>query len=265
MPELPDVETFRRYLNYTSLRQKIKNVRVRDKSLLSGVSSRTLQTKMKGKKFSETSRRGKFMFAKFDSKRWLVLHFGMTGFLKYYKDEDKQPGHARVIFDFSNGYHLAYDNMRKLGRVGLTTDLDKFARDNDLGPDVYSPDFDFRKFREILSGKRGTVKSALMDQSSMAGIGNIYSDEMLFQAGIFPGSSTEKLDDRQAKRLFREVKRVLKKAVEVKADPSKMPRNYLLPKREQGARCPKCGGKIKSKKISGRTSYYCTKHQKHLS
>ncbi len=264
MPELPDVEIFRRYLNYTSLNKKIRNVHVRDKSLLSGVSPRSLQMKLKGGKFIRTSRHGKYLFAKCSPNGWLVLHFGMTGFLQYYKDEGKQPDHARVILDFSNGYHLAYDNQRKLGRVSLTDDPEKFVRENDLGPDVYGSDFDLDNFRKVLSNKRGTIKSALMDQSAMAGIGNIYSDEMLFQAGIFPGSKTEKLNEIQVKKLFSEVRKVLKKAIEVKADPSRMPRNYLLPKRENGAKCPRCGGKIKSKKISGRTSYYCAVHQKEL-
>jgi formamidopyrimidine-DNA glycosylase len=265
MPELPDVEVFRKYLNRTALNKKIDKVEVRDKDVLGDHSARSLQKQLKGKKFKETKRRGKYMFIKFDKNAWLVLHFGMTGFLKYYKDENKETEHARVIFNFANGYKLAFDNQRKLGKVDIAEGIEEFADENDIGPDVLKDDFDLDEFREIINKKRGIIKSALMDQKSMAGIGNIYSDEILFRAGIHPASRTQKLDDKQVKRLFRALKTVLKKAIEADVDPLKMPRSYLLPVREEGHKCPKCNGKIKSSKFSGRTGYFCNKHQKKIS
>jgi formamidopyrimidine-DNA glycosylase len=265
MPELPDVEVFRKYLNRTALNKKIDKVQVRDKDILVDHSARSLQMQLKGKKFKETKRHGKYMFVKFDKNAWLVLHFGMTGFLKYYKDKDRETEHARVVFDFTNGYKLAFDNQRKLGKVDIAKGVQEFAERNDIGPDVLEDDFDLGKFKEIMDKKRGIVKSALMDQKSMSGVGNIYSDEILFRAGIHPASKTEKLDGKQLKKIFRALKTVLNQAIEADVDPQKMPRSYLLPVREEGHKCPKCNGKIKSSKFSGRTGYYCGKHQKQLS
>ncbi|HEQ98946.1 MAG TPA: DNA-formamidopyrimidine glycosylase [candidate division Zixibacteria bacterium] len=265
MPELPDVEVFRKYLNRTALNRKIEKVEVRDKDVLGAHSARSLQMKLKGRKFKETERRGKYMFVRFEKNAWLVLHFGMTGFLKYYKNEDQEPDHARVIFNFANGYKLAYDNQRKLGKVDIAKGLEDFAAENDIGPDVLKDDFDLGKFKEIMDKKRGLVKSALMDQKSMAGIGNIYSDEILFRAGIHPASRTEKLGNKEVKKIFKALKTVLNKAVEAEVDPQKMPRSYLLPNREAGRKCPQCKGKIESRKFSGRTGYFCNRHQKKIS
>ncbi len=264
MPELPDVEVFRKYLNRTALNKKIDKVEVKDKDVLEEISAQSLQRKIKGAKFKETDRLGKYMFVRFDKKGWLVLHFGMTGFLRYYKNEKEEPEHVRVIFNFANGYKLAFDNQRKLGKVDIADSIEEYAEKNEIGPDVLKDDFDLTRFREIMAQKRGLIKSTLMDQKSMAGIGNIYSDEILFRAKIHPASKTEKLDDKQVKKIFRALKTVLKKAVEAEVDPQKMPRSYLLPNREDGHKCPKCDGKIKSRKFSGRTGYYCNKHQKQL-
>jgi formamidopyrimidine-DNA glycosylase len=264
MPELPDVEVFRNYLNRTASNKKIDNVEVQDKDVLEGISARSLQIKLKGAKFKETDRLGKYMLVRFGKKSWLVLHFGMTGFLRYYKNEEEEPDHARVIFNFANRYKLAYDNQRKLGKVDIADGIEEYAEENEIGPDVLKDEFDLKRFREIMAQKRGLIKSTLMDQKSMAGIGNIYSDEILFRAGIHPASMTEKLDDKQVKKIFRALKTVLKKAVEAEVDPQKMPGSYLLPNREEGHKCPKCDGKIKTRKFSGRTGYYCNKNQKQL-
>ncbi len=185
----------------------------------------------------------------------------MTGFLKYYKNDDDEPDHARLLIQFANGYKLAYDNQRKLGSVSITEAVDKFVEQNDLGPDALK--LKQAEFEEIMLSKKGSVKSALMKQESMAGIGNVYSDEILFQAGYHPKTRVDDLDSSDLKKIYKNMRKVLKTAIEKKADPKKMPRNYLLRQREDGAKCPKRdNGRIEKKKISGRPSYYCKKHQK---
>lgn len=120
MPELPDVEVLKKYLDSTSLHQKIENVKVESKQVLKSISPQELKSELTGHEFASTKRHGKFMFVELDNHKWLVLHFGMTGDLQYYKKEDKEPEYRLLEFDFSNGYHLAYIMTRKLGEVRVT-------------------------------------------------------------------------------------------------------------------------------------------------
>ncbi|OPL19618.1 MAG: hypothetical protein AVO35_09900 [Candidatus Aegiribacteria sp. MLS_C] len=259
MPELPDVETFRRYLAYTSLHKKIVKVHLPGKELIYGITATTLRRHLLGRVLNRTERHGKHMFAGTDAGEWLLLHFGMTGFLKYYRDEDGEPGHPRLILDFDNGYHLAYDDQRKLGRIGLVMDIDGYIERRNLGPDALG--IDLETFLKAYEDRRGAVKSALMDQSAMAGIGNIYADEILYQAGINPETRVAELDDDAMERLFRNMNKVLKKAVECGAKPDCLPDSYLIPHRTKGGTCPRCGREVTRTKVSGRTTYYCPYRQ----
>ncbi|MGA1796676.1 MAG: Fpg/Nei family DNA glycosylase [bacterium] len=261
MPELPDVEILRRYLDATSLHQSIEGVEVRSDRLLESLSAKKLQSAIKGRSFEETFRHGKFLFAHLDDNGWLVLHFGMSGYLKYFKQMDHDPSHDRLLIGFSNGYHLAYVSQRKLGSIGLTDEPGAFVKKKGLGPDALSPDMDFTAFKEALSGRRGSIKSALMNQEILAGIGNIYCDEILFQAGVFPKSDLTGLNEETMQRIFKKLKEVLQTAIDKKADPSHMPDTWLIPLRGTDRGCPRCGGDIATIKVSGRTAYYCPRCQ----
>lgn len=262
MPELPDVEVFRRYLNSTSLHSTITALPLIDRDMLAGVSSAKLKKTLTGNRFTGTARHGKYLFAQMDRGGVLVLHFGMTGFLKYFKNSDSEPGHPRLEIAFSDGYRLACDAQRKLGRISLAADAASFVRGKKLGPDVLDKDFDRKAFAECLRGSRAAVKSALMNQHDMAGIGNVYSDEILFQAGVHPALKASRLKDGQVRTLYSAMKRVLATAVERRADPGKFPASYLVPRRGRDGNCPKCGAALKSAKISGRTARYCPRCQK---
>ena len=128
MPELPDVETFKRYLDATSLHQRINNVDVRSAFVLKRISGAELSRKLKGRRFESSRRHGKHLLVRINGQVWLRLHFGMTGFLSYLKDAEKTSPHARVIFVFANGYRLAFDDQRKFGEVGLVEDVDAFLK-----------------------------------------------------------------------------------------------------------------------------------------
>lgn len=260
MPELPDVEVFGQYFDATSLHQEIAEVEVHSRQVLEDVSAQELETALRGRTFESTRRHGKWLFVELDDGNWLVLHFGMTGFLKYFKDEGNEPAHSRLLIQFSNGYHLAYDSQRKLGEIDLIEDVEHFISEHDLGPDALGLKLD--EFREILADRRGMIKSALMDQSLMAGIGNVYSDEILFQAGIHPRATVSQLDEGTLETLFRRMKQVLHTAIECRADPAQFPDSYITLHRHRDGKCPKCGGEIEQVKVSGRTAYSCPECQK---
>jgi formamidopyrimidine-DNA glycosylase len=195
-----------------------------------------------------------------DHRDWLTLHFGMTGSLAYFTETAERPRYMQLRVDFENGHHLAYVDPRKLGRVGLSDSPRDFVEAHGLGPDALA--LDFAQFRELASGYRGAIKPWLMNQQIIAGIGNVYSDEILFQARIHPRRNIRALETREVKRMFQSLRRVLEKAIKVRADPRRMPRSFLLARRQRAARCPRCGAPIKTIAIGGRTAYYCAHCQR---
>jgi formamidopyrimidine-DNA glycosylase len=261
VPELPDVEVFKQYLNATALHKKIVQTEARSRKVLEEVSIKRLESDLRSRRFVSTHRHGKFLFVRMDDEQWLVLHFGMTGFLKYFKDMDKDSPHDCLLVTFDNGYHLAYDCQRMFGEVHLIDDVDAFIESRDLGIDALDPDFDLQAFKESVSAKRGSIKSALMNQSAVAGIGNVYSDEILFQAGIHPKTTPSRLNEASLKSLFGHMKDVLQTAIHCRADPERFPKSFITPHRGKEGACPRCEGALESETISGRTSYYCPKCQ----
>jgi len=261
MPEVPDIIVFQNYLNATSLHQEITEVKVTGRKVLEEISVQALGRAVRGRKLEESSRHGKYLFAGTNEPEvTLLLHFGMTGFLDYARapyggQPDETAEHARVVFHFTNGYRLAYVNQRLLGKVGVVQDVERYARAHKLGPDVKAVSEE--EFRTILSRGRGSIKSALMNQHMTSGLGNVYSDEALFQARIHPAAATSSLSEKEMGRLYRVIHEVIDTAVEYKADPSRLPEHFLLPRREPGSPCPGCGGEVVTRKISGRSSYFC--------
>lgn len=253
MPELPDVETYKQYVDSTSLHQQVEKVIVKDDSTLE-VAPQTLRRHVESKSFEGTERIGKHLFLSLDDE-WLMMHFGMTGTLQYGKDKDATPDHIHLLFQFSNGARLAYICQRKLGSVDLTESPEKFANEHHLGPDAL--DITRDDFKELLHNKRGMIKSALMDQSAMAGVGNVWSDEVLYQTKIHPKTKTSSLSDEQMNELYRNMRRILETSIRNQAKPEKLPDHYLVGHREEGAQCPDCGGKVERIEVSGRGCYIC--------
>lgn len=257
MPELPDVEILRKYFNCTSLNQVVTQVDVRSKKILE-VNNADLIQALKHHEFAETRRHGKHLFAKLN-KQWLMFHFGMTGDLKYFKNMKKDPKHDRLLLTFSNGYHLAFINQRLLGKVDLTNSVEDFIEKNNLGPDAM--EITLENFQKIFN-RRKNVKKTLMDQKLVAGVGNIYADEILFQSKIHPKTQSKKLTKNKIKEIYETMKHVFKIAIKNNADPEQFPRSYIIPYRKEGKKCPNCKEKIQRIEVSGRGAFICPKCQK---
>jgi formamidopyrimidine-DNA glycosylase len=262
MPELPDVEMFKRYLDATSLHQRIDDVYVRNAYILKDITARELARGLKGRSFESSRRHGKHLFVRTDGELWLRLHFGMTGSLQYSKNHEQAPRHARVVFVFANNHHLAFDDQRQFGQISLLKDVDEFLKKRELGPDVL--DLDLGEFRKILGKHRGAVKSTLMNQRLIAGIGNIYADEILFRVRMHPATEISRLGDKTLAKLFRATRFILENAIAAQADVNQMPKSWLLPHRGKSGKCPHCGRKLRSAKIGGRTAWFCAHCQRKL-
>jgi formamidopyrimidine-DNA glycosylase len=255
MPELPDVEVFKRYLDSTSLHQRIRSVEVHNEKILGGVSAHKLQGTLKGRRFESTRRHGKNLFVGLDGGGWLLMHFGMTGSLKYFKDMDQNPPHDRFMVSFENHYHLTFEDQRMFGKVDLIEDPEAFVREKRLGPDLL--ELDSPTFHGRFEGRKGSVTAALMNQQVVAGVGNIYSDEILFQARLHPRASVDRLDSKALDGLHKVTQHVLKTTIEREANRQKRLDSFLLSHRREGEKCPRGNGEIRKIKTAGRTAYYC--------
>lgn len=260
MPELPEVEGFTRYFAKHALRQTIARVRVLDERILGESRKETFVRGLKGRAFRSVRRHGKHLFAD-AGKDWLHLHFGMSGELTYYRDEDA-PRFARVIFDFAGGAHLAFEDMRLFGVAELIGLPDDWIHERGLGPDPLDPSFTFARFSTLLDGRRGAIKSLLMTQEILAGVGNLYADETLFQTAIHPRRPVDRVQPEERKALFTALRRILRDVIARHERDAELPHRYLIMHREEGERCRMCGGTIKRTVVFGRTTYFCGKHQR---
>jgi formamidopyrimidine-DNA glycosylase len=262
VPELPDVELFKRYLDATALHRRVEGISLsRGERLLQGISERSLRRRLRGRALESTRRHGKFLFVALDDGAGaLVLHFGMTGFLAYYRRPESAPEHPRLVLDLDDGYRLAYDCQRLFGEIGYVDSSDRWIEQRGLGPDALA--LDASGFAQRLRGRRGSLKSALMNQGVVAGLGNVYSDEALFRARLHPRTPVAHLDERALRGLHRAVRAVLEGAIHYRADPERMPRSWLLPHRREGAHCPRCGEALERTRIGQRSAWLCPSCQR---
>ncbi len=264
MPELPDVEIFRRTLERYGLGRRIAEVAVGDARILEGVDPAGFASALQGDLLLETRRHGKNLFARRAKGGHLLMHFGMTGDLQPF--ESTPPAYARVVYRFDSPPHLAYVNVRMLGHIALVADVESYLRERQIGPDALDPALTPEWFAQALGRGRRSIKAALMDQSLIAGLGNIYADEVLFQAGLRPDVPVSALDRPLREKLFRTIREVLATAVRCGAAAEryveKLPPDYLTPHRGRGGACPKCGVPLATVSIAGRRSYFCPSCQR---
>jgi len=264
MPELPDVAGFEQVLRGSALDKPITAVQVRDKRILKQIKPDGFSQAIGKQRFVDTHRHGKLLFALLEKGGAIAFHFGMTGQLVAYSAGEEVPDHTRVLFRLSDDTELACVCRRMLGWVSLADDVDQFVADSKLGPDALDERLDDETFRQRLSRRRGVLKSTLMNQQVVAGVGNVWADEVLFQARLHPQTRVQDLSAEALSRLRRTMRRVLQVGARHGGDPAGLAKGYLLPYRSKGA-CPVCGGEIETISVGGRSTYYCPRCQQESS
>lgn len=262
MPELPEVLHFKHYIESTSLNQTIAETEILNSQVIPNTSSGDFKKYLEGQKFLSVTNHGKYLFLHSSGDRDLVMHFGMTGHPVYYKDKDKKPDYPRAIFHFKNGYNLVFNCARMLGELELIEEKEGFIQKKELGPDVYPDDFDYDSFSGLMENRRGMIKSSLMDQKLMAGIGNECSDEILFQARIHPKTEVKDLSESELKSIYEKMEMVVKTKLDCMDHDRELPDSFILKNRDEGADCPNCDGTIEKITVGGRSGYYCPQCQK---
>jgi formamidopyrimidine-DNA glycosylase len=264
VPELPGVEARRKYLERTSLDRQIERVKVLDKRVLFDTTPAQLTKGLKGATFTEADRRGKYLLVRTDSGVILLMHFGMTGSLLFQEQGREPPRFDRVEFHLRAKSVLCFIDQRLFGKIGLypTDDPREIPEITRLGPEPLERAFTYRKFNQIVRSRNTTIHQLLMDQELIAGIGNIYSDEITYQAGVRPDRRTSSLSDKEIRMLYDKLKWVLRRAVDLDAELDGHADLFLIPNRKRDGECPRTHRKLEKKTIGGRTSYFCPTCQK---
>jgi formamidopyrimidine-DNA glycosylase len=258
MPELPDVEGFRRVLAEHAVGGRVERVSVADTGALRGTTPRRLDRALRGHRFRDPCRHGKWLIAPTDGPTVLV-HFGMTGSLLWCGIGQPRHPHDRVVFVVDGG-ELRYRDMRKLQGIRLARDTNAVERVlAELGPDAAS--VDWAEFDQMLSGRRRRVKAVLTDQTILAGLGNLLSDEILWRSRVHPGMPASQLTRAQRRRTYEEMRRVLRVCLRAGQVPAR-PRWLTGVRDRPGACCPRCGAPLRRDRLLGRTTVWCPQCQR---
>ncbi|MDP1845350.1 MAG: bifunctional DNA-formamidopyrimidine glycosylase/DNA-(apurinic or apyrimidinic site) lyase [Candidatus Moranbacteria bacterium] len=287
MPELPEVQTI-----IDDLKRKIKGDVIIDfwsdwKKAVK-MPFEKFAKEVKDKKILSASRIGKNIFINLSGGKTIYIHLKMTGHLlvkskiqnpksktdgkDYFNDKVNQYIHH--VFYLKSGRTLEFSDLRKFGKIILadTNKIGEIKEIKSLGVDAMSKEFSLEKLSELLDGKKTKIKLLLMDQSKIAGIGNIYVSEILFESGILPVRPADKIDKEERKNLYKSIKKVLLKAIELRGtsdsdyrDTAGAPGEFqevLKVYRRAGKKCPRCGTIIQREKIGQRGTFYCPVCQK---
>ena len=266
MPELPEVETIKQDLQRHILGKRIKEVIIKEARSIKEPKPLEFKKRIQGQRIKEIKRRGKVLSFKLTSNAFIVIHLRLTGWFTLTQDIDKA---ARVIFKLSKGT-LNFCDPRLLGELRLVKDWQDLAIIKKMGPeplDISEEDFILR-----FTGKKTKIKPLIMDQHFLAGIGNIYTAESLFCAGIHPGMNTNRLSRRELVKLYTCLIQILKAAIRCRGSSVDTYRdldgregryvNKLQVYGRANQPCYKCRTPIKRIALAGRGTYFCPKCQK---
>lgn len=256
VPELPDVEGFRRVVAEHAVNRRIESVDVHDSQILRDVSAARFQDALRDQYLGQPQRHGKWLLVPAADADFpcVLMHFGMTGMVLWSAPDEQPHPHDRVVFHLSGG-DLRYRDMRKLTGIRLAdkqSDVDEVLAE--LGPDAFSVEAD--RYRDRLVRTRRQIKPALMDQSVVAGLGNLCADEILWHARINPRRATTDLSNDDFALLHRKMRSVLRQAARTGCVPD-WP-SWLTGHRDQpNGQCPRCSEILRQSKTGGRRTVWC--------
>ena len=258
MPELPEAEANRARIEEGALHRTITSISIHETTHMD-MPSPDARRRLEGTQLTKTHRHGKYIFAGSATGPWLAVHLGMSGSLRTYDGDDNRPDYAKLIVRFEGDRRLAFRCPRKLGWVKIVEDPEGYIEEKGLGPDAMQ--IGDNAFAETIGKTKGALKSALMSQKKLAGIGNLWSDEILYRQGVGPEARGCDRSAGQLSDLHAEMRHVLQSVLDTGTTYSELPDDWLIHHRDEGAECPRCGGTITRKKVGGRSAYHCAKHQ----
>lgn len=272
MPEMPEVETVRRGLISQVKGRKITNVEIRYQNLITGDVGQFKEF-VTGTTITDIGRRAKFLLIHLDNGYTIISHLRMEGRYRISADSSAIDKHSHAIFTLDNGQKMIYNDVRKFGRMQLwnTDDLENNKSIQKLGPEPLSTAFTFNNLKPRIMRHRKDIKTVLLDQSVMSGLGNIYVDEVLWKVKIHPETPANHLNDTDIQNIIEVSNEEMEKAiasggstvrsyVDATGHKGNM-QNSLKVYGKEGTPCPRCGTDIEKIKVGGRGTHFCPKCQ----
>jgi formamidopyrimidine-DNA glycosylase len=273
MPELPEVEVVRRDLEREVVGKRIKAVEVDAmRSVRRHHNRKQFISRLEGKKFTGVERRGKYLLCRLEGGDVLIIHLGMSGqLLRTKSSRDAKAKHTHIVITFTQGGQLRFIDPRTFGEMFVTEvdHLDKVSELNHLGLDPLETAMSWEQFGSLISQRHAKLKPLLMDQKFLAGIGNIYSDEILWGAGLMWDRTSDSLSPQEVRRLYRAMMETLQDAVKYRGSsladeayvdlfgkPGEFQEHHKVYARD-GEACRRCRQPIKRERYGGRSTFYC--------
>jgi formamidopyrimidine-DNA glycosylase len=277
MPELPEVESLRRLLVHSVQGRTVIWARISEPRLRRTVAN-DFSRMIAGRTIQEVRRRAKYLLIELSGGITLLVHLGMSGSLTHrgedFRDAEFDPAHDHLRFQLDDNTALVYNDPRRFGLMKLVSSeqVDSAAELRDLGPEPLGKDFNGDYLFKITRGRKTAIKNLLMDQRVVAGVGNIYACEILFQAKVRPGRAARRIAREEAQRIAHFTKAILRHAIgeggttfrnyrDSRGLPGRFATNLQVYGRE-GEQCYQCGAAIKCRVLGQRSSFYCPSCQR---
>ena len=274
MPELPEVEHVVRALRPVVVGRRILAAELNLKRISPEISRPAFARQLKDLRINAVGRRGKYILFELDSGALLTTHLRMTGKFVALRTDDELPSYAHVVFYLDDDRRLVFCDMRQFGRMRIVSNSQKLPKELlALAPEPLSDEFTEEYFLQTLRKSRRSLKTLLLDQTRVLGLGNIYAVEALFLAGIHPLKQAHTLSKPRARKLFQAIKTILQEAIDsgstLRIDLSDGESSYIGSSERfwrvyerEGEPCVKCGTKIRRVAHGGRSTYFCPKCQR---
>ena len=276
MPELPEVETVVKGLRPLITDRIVTAVEIREENMIAYPEAdiQAFKDSLIGSKIDAINRRGKYIIIELNTDKNMVIHLRMTGKLLVKEVKEFRDKHTHVIFSLNDGQEIRFNNIRKFGRVYL---IDKNHPEQagglaDLGPEPLSDELTVEDFKKLFEKRRALMKSLLLNQHFVAGIGNIYADEILFRSQVRPDRTADTLTELEKEAIYHNMREILRKGiiyggtsfsdyVNAFGEKGSFQEELRVHQRE-GEKCCECDSIIEKIKVSGRSTYFCPQCQK---
>ncbi len=262
MPELPDLEIIKEFLQQRLIGLVIEGAEVRRPLIVRALVGQDFEARLRGQEITGVTRRGKNLLFHLSRGDYCVVNPMLAGRLHYNTRGGRPLRGLAVVLHLSNGMDLGYTDPVKMGKVYLTNDLALVPRFSSQGPEALDPQLTLAGFRERLRPRRGEIKGVLTNQEAVAGIGNAYADEILFRARIYPFRKVTRLTEAEIARLYEAMRSVLSEAIatlreRVGEDIHLEVRDFLAVHGKGGQPCPRCGATISEIKAHQQITSFC--------
>ena len=255
MPELPEVHNFKQYFDAAAVGQTIDHMEIHDERIIRNMPGAVFADALRGRTILGSLRRGKYLFTQLDNGHDVLLHFGMTGDLNLYQDPTDRGRFEKFAYHFTDGNILGFEDSRLFARILYLEDRDAFIAEKKLGPDALDLECDY--FIDTMRGRKTTLKAALLNQSIVAGLGNLYVDDLCYRLRLHPARRVNEMTDDELCTVHGEIVKMMTYATDNAPYYHDYPDNWFWHTwRTEGGSDPEGEGDVKITKVAGRTTYY---------